>query len=138
MPTVLVDANVLLDIATEDPAWFAWSSEAIERAADRGPLAINPIAYAEVSVAYDRIEDLDAHLPADAYQRLPLPWAAAFLAGKCFRDYRRRGGRKRSPLPDCYIGAHAAVAGMSLLTRDARRYRNYFPRLHLISPDRRR
>jgi len=102
--------------------------------ADEAPLAINPLIYAEVSVGFERIEDLERALPRELYQRLPLPAEAAFLAGKCFLRYRRGGGRRRSPLPDFYIGAHDAVEGHRLLTRDARRYRAYFPTLDLISP----
>lgn len=90
--------------------------------------------YAEVSVGFERIEDLEVALPPHAFRRDPLPWEAAFLAGKSFQQYRRRGGERRSPLPDFYIGAHAAVAGMTLLTRDAAQYRTYFPRLELITP----
>lgn len=134
MATTLVDSNVLFDYLTEDEDWFEWSASMLEEAADRGALAINPIIYSEVSVRYDRIEDLDAALPAEFFARLPLPWEAAFLAGKGFAKYRRRGGARRSPLPDFFIGAHAAVAGMTLLTRDPRRYRTYFPRLKLIAP----
>ncbi len=130
----LVDSNVLVDVLTDDAEWSDWSASMLEEAADSGLLAINPIIYAEVSVAYRRIEDLEAHLPADYYLRTALPWEAAFLAGKAFADYRRRGGAKRSPLPDFYIGAHAAVSGMTLLTRDAERYRTYFPKVRLISP----
>ncbi len=133
--TVLVDANVILDVVTNDPVWYPWSSAALAEAADGSRLAINPIIYAEVSVAYTRIEELDAALPADTFTRLALPWAAAFLAGKCFLGYRRGGGERRSPLPDFYIGAHAAVAGMRLLTRDASRYRAYLPALVLITPE---
>ena len=131
---VLVDANVLLDVMTEDTRWLAWSAEAIERAADRHRLVINPVIYAEVSVGYSRIEDLDAALPKAMFDREPIPYEAAFLAGKVFLAYRRRRGTKRSPLPDFFIGAHAAVAGYSLLTRDAARYRTYFPKLSLIAP----
>jgi predicted nucleic acid-binding protein len=131
---VLVDSNVLLDVLTEDPAWLAWSSEALERCADSAELFLNPIVYAEVSVGFDRIEDLEAALPSDVFIRSPLPWDAAFLAGKCFQAYRRRGGEKRSPLPDFYIGAHAAVAQLTLLTRDPARYRTYFPKLRLVAP----
>ncbi len=106
----------------------------LARCADSGTLVINPIVYAEVSVSFARIEDLDDVLSDEAYVRAPLPWEAAFLAGKCFLEYRRRGGARRSPLSDFYIGAHAAVAGLPLLTRDARRYRTYFPSLHLLAP----
>jgi predicted nucleic acid-binding protein len=130
----LVDSNVLLDVMSGDERWAPWSEDALERAADAGPLVINPIVYAEVSVRFSRIEDLDDALPSSRFLRAPLPWAAAFLAGKCFVDYRRRGGSKRSSLPDFYIGAHAAVGGLRLLTRDAARYRTYFPRLAMIAP----
>ena len=130
----LVDSNVLLDVLTDDPTWAERSGVAIARAADAGRLAINPIVYAEVSVGFERIEELDAALPDDDFTRLPLPWTASFLAGKCFVRYRRAGGEKRSPLPDFLIGAHAAVDGLTLLTRDARRYRTYLPRLDLITP----
>ena len=130
----LVDANVLLDVLTEDPAWVGWSSAALAAAADRGRLVISPIVYAEVSVRFSRIEDLEAALPPERIAREPVPWRAAFLAGKLFVEYRRRGGERRSPLPDFFIGAHAAVAGMRLLTRDATRYRSYLPGLALITP----
>jgi predicted nucleic acid-binding protein len=134
---VLVDSNILLDIATSDPAWSAWSAEALANAAERYPLVINPIVFAEVSIGYDNIETLDEALPAGLYRREPLPWEAAFLAGKCFLEYRRRGGERRSPLPDFYIGAHAAIRGLAVLTRDAGRYRTYFPRVLLITPENR-
>ena len=133
--TVLVDSNVLLDVLTDDPGWFAWSSDALAAAADESRLAINPLVYAEVSVGFERIEELDQALPPETFLRLPLPWGAAFLAGKCFLAYRRGGGERRSPLPDFYIGAHAAVEGMPLLTRDSARYRRYLPQLDLIAPD---
>lgn len=131
---VLVDSNVLLDVATNDPSWHDWSAEALARAADESVLVINPIIYTEVSAGYETIEELDAVLPRDLYRRDPLPYEAGFLAGKAFLTYRRRGGRKVFPLPDFYIGAHAAVAGFRLLTRDARRYRTYFPRLEILAP----
>jgi predicted nucleic acid-binding protein len=92
------------------------------------------ISYAEVSVGFVRIEDLNAALPPPTFHRLALPWEAAFLAAKCFLAYRKRGGVRTSPLPDFYIGAHASVSGMKLLTRDAKRYRTYFPKLGLIAP----
>jgi predicted nucleic acid-binding protein len=132
--TVLVDSSVLLDVLTSDPRWSGWSSRVLVRLMDEAALAINPIIYAEVSVGFDRIEDLDDALAPGLLERLPLPWEAAFLAGRCYLAYKRRRGERRSPLPDFYIGAHAAVAGLTLLTRDARRYRTYFPRLRLIAP----
>jgi hypothetical protein len=134
LSTVLVDSNVLLDVLTEDPRWAAWSESALARCADESVIAINPIIYAEVSIRFERIEELEETLPESEFRRLPLPWEAAFLAGKCFIRYRRRRGARRSPLPDFYIGAHAAVEGMPLLTRDASRYQTYFPRIELIAP----
>jgi predicted nucleic acid-binding protein len=134
VPGVLVDSNVLLDVLTEDPVWLDWSSEALARCADEAEIVLNPIVYAEVSVGFDRIEEVESALPHDVFVRSPLPWDAAFLAGKCFQAYRRRGGARRSPLPDFYIGAHAAVSGLSLLTRDPARYRTCFPRLDLVAP----
>src|SRR5277367_4119776 len=135
MTAVLIDANVLLDVMTEDAHWLAWSAGAIERAADRHRLVINPVIYAEVSMRYSRIEELDAALPKTMFDREAIPYEAAFLAGKSFLAYRRRGGTKQSPLPDFFIGAHAAVAGYLLMTRDETRYRTYFPKLSLIAPD---
>lgn len=134
MTPVLVDSNVLLDVAMEDPTWSEWSGRALARAADESVLLVNPIVYAEVSVGFERIEDLEEALPADTYRRTALPYEAAFLAGKAFARYRQRGGGRRAPLPDFYIGAHAAVADYRLLTRDASRYRTYFPTVSLIHP----
>ncbi len=134
MSGVLVDSSVLLDVATEDPRWFGWSAAALERAAERNVLVINPIVWAEVSVGFDRVEELEAALPPSLYRRDPLPYDAGFLAGKAFLAYRRRGGTRRTPLPDFYIGAHAAIAGLRLLTRDAARYRTSFPRLEVLAP----
>jgi predicted nucleic acid-binding protein len=131
---VLVDSNVLLDLLEEDATWYAWSSRQLQLAADTSSLIINPIIYAEVSVGFTRIEELDEALRPDIFERRPLPWEAAFLAGKCFLRYRKSGGPRRSPLPDFFIGAHAAVEGLTLLTRDATRYRTYFPTLSLIAP----
>jgi len=131
---VLVDSNVILDVFTEDPRWFDRSAAVLARMAGDHELIVNPIVYAEVSVGFERIEELDAALPGESFRREPLPWEAAFLAGKCFVRYRRAGGSRRAPLPDFYIGAHAAVRGIPLLTRDAARYRTYFPRLELILP----
>ena len=134
MGATLVDSNVLFDFLNEDDEWFDWSSAMIEQAADAGALVINSVIYAEVSVRYERMNDLDEVLPSGFVTRVHLPWEAAFLAGKCFATYRQRGGTRRSPLPDFFIGAHAAVAGMTLLTRDPRRYRTYFPRLKILAP----
>ena len=132
---VLVDSNVLLDLLEADSDWYEWSAESIVRCATYGRLVINHIVFAEVSVGFSSIETLDQKLPRSLYERAHLPWEAAFLAGKAFMDYRRAGGTRRSALPDFYIGAHAAVAGMELLTRDAARYRTYFPTVELITPD---
>lgn len=131
---VLVDSNILLDILEEDANWYEWSSTQLQEAADYSTLVINPIIYAEVSIGFARIEELEAALPGDFFQKRELPWEAAFLAGKCFMRYRQLGGAKRSPLPDFFIGAHAAVSGLTLLTRDSARYRTYFPSLQLITP----
>jgi predicted nucleic acid-binding protein len=133
-PVTLVDSCVLLDLALDDSTWADWSASALAAAADEGPLAINPIIYAEVSVGYAGIEDVEVFLPSDDYRRESLPYQAAFLAGKAFVRYRRSGGAKRSPLSDFYIGAHAAVAGYRLLTRDKGRYSTYFPKVPLIAP----
>lgn len=134
MTRVLVDANVLLDVLTEDPVWFDWSAHNLDACAERGELCVNPIVYAEVSIGFERIEELDEALPATRFVRTPLPWEAAFLAGKAFVRYRRARGARSSPLPDFFIGAHAAIGGMPLLTRDSRRYRTYFPTIELICP----
>ena len=134
MPPVLVDSNVILDIVTEDVEWLDWSAGALERCAESGRLVLNPIVYAEVSIGFSRIEDVEDALPAEYFTREALPWEAAFLAGQAFLRYRRRGGARVHPLPDFYIGAHAAIAGYTLLTRDPRRYRTYFPKLRLIAP----
>ena len=134
---VLVDSNVLLDIATNDPNWSDWSGRALAECAEHTTLIINPIIYAEVSIGYTTIEALDVSLPITLYQREALPWEAGFLAGKCFLLYRRRGGLRNSPLPDFYIGAHAAVGRLALLTRDAARYRTYFPTIEIFAPPKR-
>ncbi|MFQ5666895.1 MAG: type II toxin-antitoxin system VapC family toxin [Candidatus Binatia bacterium] len=134
MSGVLVDSNVLLDIFTEDRRWYSWSAGALAQCADDSVLTINPIIYAEVSIRFDTMEELDDVLSEDYFQRLPLPWEAAFLAGKAFLKYRRRRAARRTPLPDFYIGAHAAIAGLRVLTRDPARYRSYFPRLSIVAP----
>jgi predicted nucleic acid-binding protein len=133
-PVTLVDSSVMLDVLTDDPNWGSWSQNALADARDRGRLVINPIVYAEVSTGFSAIEDLDDAVPAADFDREPLPYSAGFLAGMAFLAYRRRGGKRRSPPPDFYIGAHAAVAGYRLLTRDHVRYRTYFPLLELVAP----
>ena len=130
----LIDSNVIIDIVGGDPTWSDWSASAIEQADQNGPLIINPVVFAEVSTRFVRIEEVDAILPRADFVRAAIPWDAAFLAGQSFLRYRRRGGVKTSPLPDFFIGAHAAVVGLRLLTRDARRYRTYFPTIELIAP----
>ena len=129
----LVDANALLDILTADPVWFEWSHDAMLRAAADG-LAINPIIYAELVPAFREERELAAALADWPLQRLPLPYAAAWPAAQAFAEYRRRGGTRSSPLPDFYIGAHASVDGVTLLTRDPARYRTYFPNVAVICP----
>jgi predicted nucleic acid-binding protein len=135
MSGVLVDSNVLLDLMTKDEAWASWSREALAEVAEHARLVINPVIYAEVSLRFSRVEELDQALPGPWLVREPLPFAAGFLAGKAFAAYRRRGGTKISPLPDFFIGAHAMIADYAVLTRDPRRYRRDFPKLRLIAPD---
>lgn len=134
MTAVLVESNVLLDLVTEDPRWFSWSAAALEDTANTFRILINAVIYAEVSARYSRIEDLESALPIGIIDREAVPYEAGFLAGKAYQAYRRRGGPRRSVLPDFFIGAHAAVAGYRLLTRDPARYRSYFPRVSLIAP----
>ena len=131
----LVDSNVILDLLTDDPRWSQWSADALSEAADASTLAVNSLIFAEVSIRFTTVEELEQLLPPDEFERLDLPYEAAFLAGKAFFSYRRRGGRRSAPLADFYIGAHAAVSGLRLLTRDPRRYRSYFPTVELIAPD---
>lgn len=135
MAGILVDSNVLLDVMTSDSAWYEWSSAKLKEFSERETLIINPIVYAEISIGFRTIEELEYALLGTLMERRPIPWEAAFLAGKCFAQYRQKGGVRRSPLPDFFIGAHAAVEGMSLLTRDADRYRTYFPKLNLVAPE---
>jgi predicted nucleic acid-binding protein len=134
MSGFLFDTNVLLDIATADPIWLGWSEGRLRSASARGPIFINPIIYAEFAPAFNAVDDLDRWLDPEVFQRLPLPYAAGWLASEAFRSYRTRGGTKSSPLPDFYIGAHAAVENRTLVTRDVARYRTYFPGVNLIAP----
>jgi predicted nucleic acid-binding protein len=130
----LVDSNVLLDLVTDDPNWSEWSLAQLEQAALAGPIFINDVVYAETSIRYDRMEALDMMLAETMIEIASMPRSALFLAGKAFRRYRAAGGTRTGVLPDFFIGAHAAVEGWPLLTRDAGRYRSYFPRLTLIAP----
>ena len=135
MSRILVDSNILLDIFTEDKKWFHWSSQQLEIYAEQSELCINQVIYSEISIGFDRIEDIEAVLPKEYFSYLDVPYEAAFLAGKCFLKYRRAGGKKRTPLPDFFIGAHAAVEGMTLLSRDKNRYKTYFSKLKVIAPE---
>jgi predicted nucleic acid-binding protein len=135
VPHVLVDSNVLIDIFERDPEWSEWSFRQLAPLLEAGQALINPLVYAEIAVPFARIEDLEQTLAPFPLVREPLPWDAAFMAAQAHKVYRRRGGTKRSPLPDFYIGAHATVGGYALLTRDPARYREYFPRLRIVAPD---
>jgi predicted nucleic acid-binding protein len=134
MRPVLVDSNVILDVAFDDPKWGEWSRGRVSEAVESAGAVINPIIYAEVSIGFAHIRELDAALPPNLFAREHLPYEAGFVAGKAFSAYRKRGGVRHTPLPDFYIGAHAAVMEYALLTRDPRRYRSYFPTVTLIAP----
>jgi len=134
MTGVLVDSCVILDIVTEDPRWFQWSSIMLEKYANRYQLLINPIIYAEVSMGYQKIEELEVALSPTVFKRAQLPWEASFLAGKAFLQYRKSGGKRSLPLPDFFIGAHAVIEELLLLTRDTKRFQHYYPTLKIISP----
>jgi predicted nucleic acid-binding protein len=131
---ILADTNVLLDVVTGDATWADWSLHRLEAAVLGGPVIINDIVYAELSVGFSAIEAVNAVIEDAGIELVSMPREALFLAGKVFRRYRAQGGAKTSVLPDFFIGAHATVLGIALLTRDARRYRTYFPGLRLIAP----
>ena len=135
MAATLVDSNVLVDVLVGDSQWGHWSEKALIDSLEKGPVFVNQVVYAEISLGFPTVEECDAALDVQGIERIPLPWPAAFLAGRAFREYRRRAGTKRSPLPDFFIGAHAAVERLCLLTRDTRRYRTYFPTVELITPE---
>ncbi|WP_349904088.1 type II toxin-antitoxin system VapC family toxin [Parafrigoribacterium humi] len=130
----LIDTNVLLDIATADPIWAEWSAGALAHGIRTGPVYINPLIYAEASVGFSGIDEIDERMPAHILRRAPLPYAAGFLAARAHQAYRRRGGTRVATLPDFYIGAHAVVENLTLVTRDVRRYRTAFPTLRTLSP----
>jgi predicted nucleic acid-binding protein len=136
MKGVLVDSNVILDLFLNDPDWADWSEATLEELSAANRLFINPMIYAEISIGFERIEELESALLPTGFTLIDIPKEALFLAGKAFLRYKLRRGKRRFPLPDFFIGAHAAVMDLALLTRDARRYRSCFPTVHLISPDR--
>jgi predicted nucleic acid-binding protein len=134
MRGILVDSNIILDVFLDDPNWAEWSESKLEKFSAITKLYINPIVYSEISIGFKRIEELESVLNRAGFQMLDIPKEALFLAGKAFLKYRKNRGTKRSPLPDFYIGAHAAILEMELITRDESRYRTYFPTVKLISP----
>ncbi len=134
MTEVLVDSNVILDVFLDDPQWADWSESILEKYSENSFLCINPVVYSEISICFERIEDLESTLIKTGFKLLPIPKEALFLAGKAFIKYRKNKGQKRSPLPDFYIGAQAAVLDMKLITRDASRYQTYFPTVRLVTP----
>ncbi|HEU4736430.1 MAG TPA: type II toxin-antitoxin system VapC family toxin [Solirubrobacterales bacterium] len=135
MPATLVDSNVLIDIVTADPRWASWSYDALVAALEEGTVLVDQIVFAEISIGYRTAEACQRALAGQGLECVPIPWPAAFLAGRAFTAYRGRGGPKLAPLPDFFIGAHAAVAGLRLLTRDPRPYRSYYPTVELIAPE---
>jgi predicted nucleic acid-binding protein len=135
MNSVLVDSNVILDVFEEDPRWVDWSESLLDQYSGTHTLSINPIIYAEVSIGFERLEELEEALTGCGFEMLEIPKQALFRAGKAFLEYRKRGGSKTSPLPDFFIGAHAEFSGLPLLTRDPARYTTYFPTVTVISPE---
>jgi predicted nucleic acid-binding protein len=132
---VMVDSNVLIDLVESDSRWYEWSARSVAECGRRSILAIDPIIYSEISAGFERVEEVEAAFPEEFFERRPLPWEAAFLAGKVHQRYRRSGGSRQATLPDFFIGAHALIEGMTLLTRDGTLYRTYFPNLRLIAPE---
>ena len=135
MRGILVDSNIILDVFLDDPNWAEWSESKLEKFSAITKLYINPIVYSEISIGFKRIEELESVLNRAGFQMLDIPKEALFLAGKVFVKYRKNRGTKRSPLPDFYIGAHAAILEIELITRDESRYRTYFPTVRLICPE---
>jgi len=135
MQGVLVDSNVILDVFEDDPKWAVWSEMKLQELGERTLLYINPIIYAEVSIGFQRVEELEAAINGCDFRMIHIPKEGLFLAGKAFLRYRQRKGSKAAPLPDFFIGAHAAVSQMKLLTRDTNRYRTYFPTVEIICPE---
>lgn len=134
MSGFLVDSNVILDLFLDNPDWADWSEAALAKYGDIDTLYINQVIYTEVSIGFERIEELEKAIQIAAFQMLEIPKEALFLAGKAFLQYKQRQGMRTSPLPDFYIGAQAAVMNLDLITRDENRYRAYFPTVNLITP----
>ena len=130
----MIDSCVYIDVFTQDKVWFSWSLDALENAAVSTNVIINPVIFSEISGRFKQIEDIDSRLPPNIFLYHPIPKEAAFLAGKCFLKYRKQGGTRTVTLPDFFIGAHAAVANVPLITRDPKRFRHYFPELKIIAP----
>ena len=133
---IMLDSCIYLDVFTQDPRWFPWSSQVVADAADSGTIVLNSVIYSEISVRFKRIEEVEDLLPPVVFEYRTIPKEAAFLAGKCFAQYRRSGGPRLQPLPDFFIGAHAAVENLALVTRDPARFRKHFPSVMLITPER--
>ena len=131
---ILVDSNILLDILTLDSQWYDWSAAKLCMLAESHDLIINDIIYTEISIGFERIEDLEETFSGGFFKIVPMPKEALFLAGKAFLQYKSNNGTKNSVLPDLFIGAHASVLGIPLITRDISRYKTYFPKLRLITP----
>lgn len=134
MSGTLFDSNILLDIATKDAVWLDWSVMQLKSAAAKGRICVNPVIFAELAPAFGSALALDVWLEPAIFTRLPLPYAAGWWASQAFLQYRKAGGAKTSPLPDFYVGAYAQVEGLTLVTRDAARYKTYFPILEVVSP----
>ena len=132
---ILVDTNVWLDVINSDPVWYEWSADQLDRVAHQSRAAINVVIFAELSVRYQRMEDFENAIATFSIERLALPFEAGFLAAKAFQQYRKHAGTRAGTLPDFFIGAHSAVSGLPLLTRDPQRYTKYFPKVKLITPD---
>ncbi|NTU53453.1 MAG: PIN domain-containing protein [Chlorobiaceae bacterium] len=135
MNGLLVDSNIILDVFLDDPLWADWSEATLSEYASHTPLYINQIIYSEISIGFKKVEELEIAIASGGFQMLEIPKEALFLAGKAFLNYRKQKGEKRSPLPDFFIGAHAAVSDIALITRDKKRYQSYFPTVNIISPE---
>ncbi len=134
MASYLVDSSVLLDVFSNDPVWLEWSLDQLDKAYAEGTVFLDPVVYSEISIRFSRIEELEAALKEGGFVWSEIPREALFLAGKVYLSYKKAGGQRTSPLPDFFIGAHAAVSGLVLLTRDPERVHRFFPKLRLVCP----